>query len=337
MGDQKDYIEKMEAASADDEGATPTATPDPGDSTATQDPAEDAASPTEGEKPTTEQPPKDGWGPLLSKYKPDELKKALEDRENSKAMRREAHLRNEQAARDRAEAESLKREARDALERNRALVDTAAALADENPDLAAQMLAMFKRQTGGSNGTARHTNGAQEYADPKVAALENQLKELRTQTTQMAFGLNHSAVTAAALEAASREPILRSKRLTELGVPDKVIQRAIEAVYEQDRSDPGSINPYDPKGLRNAVEAAVKAEVAFYAQLRSANVDDWREDKRSDGKKAPPSGKGQSAGVRVAPNHQQTPPRGSMREKKSWYENRFLQATRDAATPTEEV
>ena len=325
----EDRLKQMEAAIEADEGATAPPTPGPGDSGTTEqtDPALDSASPA---APAAEEQPeaKKGWGDLLSKYKPEDVRKRIEEAENAKAMRREAHQRNEQAARDRAEADALKREAREALERNRALVDTAAALADENPDLAAQMLAMFKRQSGITPNRAG--NGVNDVPDGRVAQLENQITELRKQTTQMAFGLNHSAVTAAALEAASREPLLRSERMQKRGLPDKVIQKAIEAVYEQDRANPGEINPYDPRSLRNAVDLAVKAEATYYAQLISDGIDDYREGKRGDAKRAPPSGKGPAANVRVAPTQASDKPRGNDRQRRAWYERQFLKATPDS-------
>lgn len=233
----------------------------------------------------------------------DEARKAKQELENLRAMQRESHernreartLRDDTAARE-ARMEKIAENAERALETNRTLVDTIVRLRKSgNSELANQLFDMFGEQIGDDPAPAPARRAAAPAVDPR-------LDELQTQVRKLAFGLSHRDVVTEVMSVANRLDILKGAAAQKLGIGDRVMRAAIDALYAQDAKEPGSVNPMDPARFRAVVEATVKAEAKFYEDLNDANVKDYRAKKKELAGKAAPSTQGASAGVRVAPN-----------------------------------
>lgn len=337
MADDDKFLAQMIEASKGTDGATSS-------TEATVEPkADDDTSEDSGEAPAKEtaagqQATPDPWESIKQKYTPDkiaELEKQATDTHNAKAMRREASFRNEEASKLKAEAEAARQDARAALDKANMITESLGAIADQNPELAAQMLATFKRAAGNSvvDPAAQTAVGGHQTnaGDKRLAALQEELESLKKSHAEFAFGLNTRELTALAWDAVERDPLLNRDALKVLKIPDRVVENAVKSVYEQDRkADPADrINAYDRKALQKAVMDAVKSEVADYAKLRSAIITDYRAEKKAKNASLPPSSKGQSASVRSGPATAAPPkPGASKTQRDAYWTEQMLAASR---------
>ncbi len=307
-------------ASYDAEAATGDAKP--ADAAVESDETEpvDGETGTDGEvegQPSAKQD--DPWAEFKSKYKPEQLREALqtaekarEIEENAKAMRREASLRNEGVSRDKAALEDLRRKVEMGLESQNAFVRTIASLAqDGNEEHAIAMMKIAAKEAA---------VGAQESApgrapmragslDPEVVRLREELAALREQQNQVVFGMNHRDVQQSVMRAASRHDFLSKPHVQKLGISERVIQEAVAAIYQKDklareRGEAG-INPWAPGAIDREAEEAFAAAIAPWASLAKEEVTYYRTERKKLNAQAPPSSKGASAGVRSAPNLKQ--------------------------------
>lgn len=279
----------------------------------------------------------DPWAELKSKFTPQQLREKLELAEkaaeveaNAKEMRRQASIRGEQTGRERSEMAELSRKVEEQLARNAGLVDMAAQVADENPEFAQQLLRVVGGKIPANDGTA--ANGRAPLrggsVDPEVLRMREELNALKQQSNQVAFGISHAKVQELAMEVATKHPLLQRSHVQKLGIPEKVIRGAIAAVYEKDRSEGGSINPWDSVALRAAVTAAVAAEIKPYEDFGREEVTAWRAARKAINAQAPPSSKGATAGVRSAQNFSEPPPRGGSPEDfQKHLANKFMRAS----------
>lgn len=335
----EDFLSKMTAATT----AASSATPETGDAAAAAD-TEAAEQETEDAAPegqtAGQQAKPDPWDDLKKRYTPEQLaglEREAEEARNAKAMRREASVRNEEAAKLKAAAEEDRRVAREALDRTNLMIESVSALSADNPELGAQLLATFNRASGGaaqSGGTAQSARTATHVAsdaEKRIAALQAEVESLKKGQNELAFGLNTRELTALAWDAVEKDSVLNRDAIRALGIPDRVVQNAVQAVYADDMAaDPADrIDPYDRRALQKAVAAKVKAEVDLVTKMRSAFITDYRTEKKAKHAALPPSSKGQSASVRVGPTSQTAPPMNAPRAVRTRYwEEQMLAATR---------
>ncbi|MBM3274117.1 MAG: hypothetical protein FJZ00_03120, partial [Candidatus Sericytochromatia bacterium] len=242
----EDFLSKMTAATEASAGATPatedaTEADDAGVAEQETEVAADEA------KSAGQQARPDPWDELKKRYTPEQfagLEREAEEARNAKAMRREASHRNEEAARDRAQAAEDRREAREAVDRVNLMIESVSALSADNPELGAQLLATFNRASGGTAPTgggllSTRTAAPAPESDKRLAALQAEIDSLKKGQNEMAFGLNTRELTALAWEAVEKDSALNRQAIRDLGIPDRVVQNAVRAVYEEDmKADP---------------------------------------------------------------------------------------------------
>lgn len=331
MNDFQANLASKISASFDGEAATGDAKP--ADTTSdvddqevdTGEVAEEVAS--DGQLPAEKQD--DPWADIKAKYKPDDLKAALETaakareiEENAKAMRREASLRNEGVSREKAALEDLKRKVEIGLESQNAFVRTIAQVAAEgNEELALSLMRTAAKESAGASQPMTQgrsaLRGSTEH--PDVVALREELKELRAQQHQVVFGQNHRDVQQHVMAAAAKSSFLSSPHVQKLGIQDRIIQEAVNAIYMKDKAareagEPG-INPWQPGVIQREAEAAFAAAIEPWEVLAKESVTSYRTERKKLNAQAPPASKGASAGVRSAPNLKQPNlPRGATAE-----------------------
>lgn len=319
-----EFAEAEAAAGAVPDTGTPASTEPIGDKAA--EVATDADTP---EVESAGQPAKepDPWDSIKAKFNPSQIEKILEDAENTRAMQRAAHQRNEAAARERSMAEDAARKADAALARIQAIADAAGAIAAQgNHELAGQMLAAFSR----SGEAAPNLPGTAPTAagNPEVEQLKAKLAEIENRQNQIAFGGNHREVTRRAIELARANPVLNQPWAKELGVAEKVVQEAVASLYEQDKAEPGSVDPWNPRTLDPQVEKAIAAAAKAWEKTHDSIVKNYRAERKAKNAAVPPSNKGASAGVRAVPNPNQAPPPNlTRRQREDWLVNQFVAAT----------
>lgn len=333
MAGDEDYAAKFAEALVAEEGATPdSGATESGEETdaAAESGAEKSGAGDEGQRADKADP----WASVRAKYTPEsiaELERRAEEAENAKAMRREAHLRNETAARDKADAEELRRMANEALQRNQTISETLAHFAETNPELGLQMLQTLRRSALAEGGAETAAVGRRSGEDPRVAKLEAELDSLRKQTMDFAFGSNTRALEDIAWSIVQKDPLLSKSSIASIGIPEQVVRRAIEAVYERDRSAPADekINPHDRRAMTKAVEEAVKAERGSVQKMYDTFVKDYRTDKRAAHAKLPPSGTGSTASARGgAPTTDRAPTNLRGKARDEWYISQMAEASK---------
>lgn len=267
----------------------------------------------------------DPYATLRELGSPEEIKAAIEEAKNAKAMRREAHFRNENASKLAQRIEEAERRVNQVYEKNQQVLD-AAALARKagNDQYALQLLDIAASQ---ADRDQPGTGPTQPQSNQQIAALQRQIEELRQQHQQYAFGDGHSRVHAAAIEAVERHPVFQNKELQKLGVPDKVVQNIVARVIQQANDDPNSVNVFDPRSYRTAVTKAMAAEASYYEQLGNSFVNSYRADRKAKNAQAPPSTRGASASVRGAPPQaKELSPNASQREVRDYVANELLRS-----------
>lgn len=283
-------------------GATVLPPPPQSDPEDSADAATEASADSESEagQPATKPDP---YADLKEFGTPEEIRSRLEEVKHAKAMRREANQRYEGASKKEADLAELMRRVESTYNTNQQMLHAAAKLA-KNGDmtLASQLWDMAVAQGEEVPETANGFAAAPGRSDPRLAELAKKNAELEQRLNQYAFGDGHSRLTEDALIAIARSPVFQNKTLQKMGVPEKAVERAVEAVIARAQADPSAINIFDPKSRKAAVLAELQKEASYWEQLQSGVVNDYRAERKAKNSQAPPAVRGSTASVRGAPS-----------------------------------